>query len=151
MPVAVKSSRFFLCTSLYTAKKSYFALSSLSEFLRASAGCSKKQPVFLYAKIFSLLVLTLSTLLSAISVVIIFCVRVLICTLCVAVGTKSWILQSASAYVVKGQRLNRFGVEAGAGVTFYLSPDVESSVGYEGKFRSHYQDHTGYVSAKYKF
>ena len=72
-------------------------------------------------------------------------------SICVAVGTKSWILQSASAYVVKGQRLNRFGVEAGAGVTFYLSPDVESSVGYEGKFRSHYQDHTGYVSAKYKF
>ena len=57
----------------------------------------------------------------------------------------------SQGYVVKGQRLNRFGVEAGAGVTFYLSPDVESSVGYEGKFRSHYQDHTGYVSAKYKF
>ena len=35
MPVAAISSRFFLCTSLYTAKKSYFALSSLSEFLRA--------------------------------------------------------------------------------------------------------------------
>ena len=47
-------------------KKSYFALSSLSEFLRVCAGCSKKQPVFLYAKIFSLLVLTLSTLLSVI-------------------------------------------------------------------------------------
>ncbi len=60
-------------------------------------------------------------------------------------------LSNGSGYVVKGQRLNRFGIEAGAGVTFYLSPDVESSVGYEGKFRSHYQDHTGYVSAKYKF
>ena len=60
-------------------------------------------------------------------------------------------LSNGSGYVVKGQRLNRFGVETGAGVTFYLSPDVESSVGYEGKFRSHYQDHTGYVSAKYKF
>ena len=60
-------------------------------------------------------------------------------------------LSNGSGYVVKGQRLNRFGVEAGAGVIFYLSPDVESSVGYEGKFRSHYQDHTGYVSAKYKF
>ena len=60
-------------------------------------------------------------------------------------------LSNGSGYVVKGQRLNRFGVEAGAGVTFYLSQDVESSVGYEGKFRSHYQDHTGYVSAKYKF
>ena len=60
-------------------------------------------------------------------------------------------LSNGSGYVVKGQRLNRFGIEAGADVTFYLSPDVESSVGYEGKFRSHYQDHTGYVSAKYKF
>jgi len=60
-------------------------------------------------------------------------------------------LSNGSGYVVKGQRLNRFGVEAGTGVTFYLSPDVESSIGYEGKFRSHYQDHTGYVSAKYKF
>ena len=60
-------------------------------------------------------------------------------------------LSNGSGYVVKGQRLNRFGVEAGAGVTFYLSPDVESSVGYEGKFRKDYQDHTGYVSAKYKF
>ena len=60
-------------------------------------------------------------------------------------------LSNGSGYVVKGQRLNRFGIEAGAGVTFYLSTDVESSVGYEGKFRSHYQDHTGYVSAKYKF
>ena len=80
MPVAAISSRFFLCTSLYTAKKSYFALSSLSEFLRASAGCSNKQPVFVYAKIVSLLILTLSTLLSAIFVVIEFCARVLICT-----------------------------------------------------------------------
>ena len=60
-------------------------------------------------------------------------------------------LSNGSGYVVKGQRLNRFGIEAGADVTFYLSPDVESSVGYEGKFRKDYQDHTGYVSAKYKF
>ena len=60
-------------------------------------------------------------------------------------------LSNGSGYVVKGQRLNRFGIEAGADVTFYLSSDVESSVGYEGKFRKDYQDHTGYVSAKYKF
>ncbi len=60
-------------------------------------------------------------------------------------------LSNGSGYVVKGQRLNRFGIEAGADVTFHLSPDVESSVGYEGKFRKDYQDHTGYVSAKYKF
>lgn len=60
-------------------------------------------------------------------------------------------LSNGSGYVVKGRRLNRFGIEAGADVTFYLSSDVESSVGYEGKFRKDYQDHTGYVSAKYKF
>ncbi len=60
-------------------------------------------------------------------------------------------LPNGSGYFVNGQRLNRFGIEAGAGVTFYLTPRVESSVGYEGKFRKDYADHTGYVSAKYKF
>ena len=60
-------------------------------------------------------------------------------------------LANGSGYVVEGQRLNRFGIEAGVGVTFYLTPDVESSIGYEGKFRKDFQDHTGYVSAKYKF
>ena len=33
--------RLYLCTSLYIAKKSYFTLSSLSEFLRASAFCAR--------------------------------------------------------------------------------------------------------------
>ena len=60
-------------------------------------------------------------------------------------------LSNGSGYVVNGQRLNRFGIEAGAGVTVFLTPEVESSVGYEGKFRKDYQDHTGYVGAKYKF
>ena len=35
------------CAIMYTAKKSYFALSALSEFLQACSGCSNKQPVFL--------------------------------------------------------------------------------------------------------
>ena len=60
-------------------------------------------------------------------------------------------LPNGAGYFVNGQRLNRFGIEAGAGVTFYLTPQVESSIGYEGKFRKDYADHTGYVSAKYKF
>ena len=60
-------------------------------------------------------------------------------------------LSNGSGYVVNGQRLNRFGIETGAGVTVFLTPEVESSVGYEGKFRKDYQDHTGYVGAKYKF
>ena len=60
-------------------------------------------------------------------------------------------LSNGSGYVVNGQRLNRLGIETGAGVTVFLTPEVESSVGYEGKFRKDYQDHTGYVGAKYKF
>ena len=63
------------------------------------------------------------------------------------------VIAVAMAMCIADNNMYRFekADKAGAGVTFYLSPDVESSVGYEGKFRSHYQDHTGYVSAKYKF
>ena len=60
-------------------------------------------------------------------------------------------LANGSSYAVDGQRVKRFGVEAGAGVTFYLSPKVESTIGYEGKFRTDYTDHTGYANLKYKF
>ncbi len=60
-------------------------------------------------------------------------------------------LSNGSGYVVNGHRLNRFGIEVGTGVTFFLTPDVESGIGYEGKFRKDYQDHTGYINAKYKF
>ena len=60
-------------------------------------------------------------------------------------------LQNGSSYVVNGQRLNRFGVEAGADVVFYLLPEMESTFGYEGQFRKDFQNHTGYVNLKYKF
>ncbi len=60
-------------------------------------------------------------------------------------------LANGSAYQVNGKALDRFGVEFGAGVTADVSDDVELSIGYEGKFRQDYQDHTGLLNAKYKF
>ena len=60
-------------------------------------------------------------------------------------------LVNGSSYSVTGKPLNRFGVELGAGVTAELNDNVELSLGYEGKFRKDYQDHTGLINAKYKF
>jgi len=60
-------------------------------------------------------------------------------------------LANGSAYAVKGEALDRFGMEFGAGVTAEINDKVELSLGYEGKFRQDYQDHTGLINAKYKF
>lgn len=60
-------------------------------------------------------------------------------------------LANGSAYQVRGEALDRFGVEVGAGLTADVNDNVEMSVGYEGKFRQDYQDHTGLFNAKYKF
>ena len=60
-------------------------------------------------------------------------------------------LANGSAYAVNGEALDRFGMEFGAGVTAELNSQVELSLGYEGKFREDYQDHTGLINAKYKF
>lgn len=60
-------------------------------------------------------------------------------------------LANGAAYSVAGTTLNRFGVEVGAGVAFDVTDSAEFSLGYEGKFREDYQDHTGLVNAKYKF
>lgn len=67
-------------------------------------------------------------------------------------GADSYVsLPNGSAYEVKGQSMNRFGVEVGAGVTAEVKKNVELSASYEGRFRSHYQDHSGLFGAKYKF
>ena len=42
-------------------------------------------------------------------------------------------------------------MEFGSGVTAEVNDNVELSLGYEGKFREGYQDHTGFLNAKYKF
>ena len=60
-------------------------------------------------------------------------------------------LANGSAYTVNGEALDRFGMEFGAGVTAEVNDSVELSLGYEGKFRQDYQDHTGLINAKYKF
>ena len=60
-------------------------------------------------------------------------------------------LANGSAYTVEGEALDRFGMEFGAGVTAEVNDSVELSLGYEGKFREDYQDHTGLINAKYKF
>ncbi len=60
-------------------------------------------------------------------------------------------LANGSAYAVDGEALDRFGMEFGAGVTAEVNDKVELSLGYEGKFREDYQDHTGLINAKYKF
>ena len=60
-------------------------------------------------------------------------------------------LLNGSSYFVEGERLDRFGVEAGLGLTVDVNDNVEAAVGYEGRFREDYTDHTGMISAKYKF
>ena len=60
-------------------------------------------------------------------------------------------LVNGAVYSVTGKPLNRFGVEVGGGVTAELNDSVELFLGYEGKFRKDYQDHTGMINAKYKF
>ena len=60
-------------------------------------------------------------------------------------------LANGSAYAVEGEALDRFGMEFGAGITAEVNDNVELSLGYEGKFREDYQDHTGLINAKYKF
>ena len=60
-------------------------------------------------------------------------------------------LPNGASYRVEGDALNRFGMEFGAGVTADVNEKVEVSFGYEGKFRNNYEDHTGLLSAKYKF
>ena len=60
-------------------------------------------------------------------------------------------LANGSAYSVEGEALDRFGMEFGAGVTAEVNDNVEFALGYEGKFREDYQDHTGLINLKYKF
>ena len=60
-------------------------------------------------------------------------------------------LANGSSYFVEGERLDRFGIEFGARVTAEIKDKIEFSLGYEGKFRDNYEDHTGLLNAKYKF
>lgn len=61
------------------------------------------------------------------------------------------LLPNGSSYTVEGKALDRFGVEAGLGLTAELNDNWDLTVGYEGKFRDDYRDHTGLLNLKYKF
>lgn len=60
-------------------------------------------------------------------------------------------LANGAGYTVNGEALDRLGFEAGVGLTADVNDNVELSLGYEGRFRDNYEDHTGLFNAKYKF
>ncbi|MFI3242410.1 MAG: autotransporter domain-containing protein [Alphaproteobacteria bacterium] len=60
-------------------------------------------------------------------------------------------LANGSTYTTTGEALDKFGMEFGVGFTADVNEQVELSLGYEGKFRSDYEDHTGTLNVKYKF
>ncbi|MBE6454497.1 MAG: autotransporter outer membrane beta-barrel domain-containing protein [Alphaproteobacteria bacterium] len=60
-------------------------------------------------------------------------------------------LSNGASYEVKTRRLDRFGVEIGAGVSAFVNDNWEITAGYEGKFKQDYQDHTGTFDIKYNF
>lgn len=59
-------------------------------------------------------------------------------------------LANGTAYVVQGETLERFGVEAGAKLGMTVG-NVEMSLDYQGRFKKDYTDHTGLVNLKYNF
>lgn len=59
-------------------------------------------------------------------------------------------LPNGSTYTIRGETLERFGVETAAKLGM-LSGNVEVSLEYLGKYRKDYYDHTGLVSLKYRF
>ena len=61
------------------------------------------------------------------------------------------VLANGQAIKVDGEELDRFGFELGAKVATDVTSQWEVAAGYEGKFREDYSDHTGILSAKYKF
>lgn len=60
-------------------------------------------------------------------------------------------LPNGSSYSVRGEALDRFGVETGLGLTAEINDEWEVSADYEYRFRDDYRDHTGMLNLKYKF
>ncbi len=61
------------------------------------------------------------------------------------------VLPDLSEYRVKGDPLDKFGVEAGAGLAIAFGRGGELSLKYEGRFKKDYADHTGMVNLKVNF
>ena len=60
-------------------------------------------------------------------------------------------LPNGSVYQIEGENLDKFGLEAGAGLTLDVGNRLEMAVSYEGKFRKDYTDHSGLLNMKFKF
>lgn len=57
---------------------------------------------------------------------------------------------SGGSYQIEGEKLNRFGVEAGVGVSATLN-NLDVSIDYLGGFKKDYQNHSGMIKATYHF
>lgn len=60
-------------------------------------------------------------------------------------------LANGAGYLVRGENLKRFGIEAGAGLSMAVSDNVKVGLNYEGRFKEDYTDHTGILEARYNF
>ena len=60
-------------------------------------------------------------------------------------------LPNGSSYAVSGKRLARFGTELDGSITAQVTDKASVTLGYEGRYRSHYQSHAGIVNVKYEF
>ncbi len=60
-------------------------------------------------------------------------------------------LPNGMGYAVSGEKLHRFGFEAGVALSADISSAVSLSLGYEGRFRKDYHDHSGLLNVSYKF
>ena len=61
------------------------------------------------------------------------------------------VLPDLSEYRVKGDPLDKFGIETGAGLAIAFGRGGELSLKYEGRFKKDYADHTGMVNLKVNF
>lgn len=60
-------------------------------------------------------------------------------------------LANGAGYLVRGENLDRFGIEAGVGLSMAVSDNVKVGLNYEGRFKEDYTDHTGILEARYNF
>lgn len=61
------------------------------------------------------------------------------------------LMPNGMSYVVNGEKLSRFGFEAGVALAADINSAVSLSLGYEGRFRDDYHDHSGLLNVTYKF
>lgn len=60
-------------------------------------------------------------------------------------------LANGASYRVEGETMDRFGVEVDVGVSAEVSDSFEFGLSYFGNFRGDFQNHAGFLNAKYKF